>query len=444
MPGIISELLCEVPLPRVVPVRQEFERTRVDDVAAVTSEQIRSSGILDPVKANAAAANRGSPPRVAITAGSRGIAGLPQILRACAEEVRRAGADPFVIPAMGSHGGATAGGQLLVLEGLGVTEASAGAPIVSSVEVVEVGRTDDGLPVLIDRAAAGADAILLVNTVKPHVSYRGRYESGLFKMMAIGLGKQHGAQICHDLGFTRMAQNVEAIARVVLNATPILGGVAIVENAYHETAAIEAIPACGIATREPELLEQAWRLMPRLPVNETDVLVIDRIGKDIAGTGFNTNVVGRYSAPHMSGGPDVHRLVVLGLTSASHGNANGVGIADFTTERLFRAMSFEDTYPNALTSTVPTSAKLPMVLPTDRLAIQAAIRTSNVRDKREVRLVRIRDTLGLDAVLVSENLLPDVAANPRARVAGDPRELAFDEHGTIVALDFGSTGQADA
>ncbi len=444
MPSIISELLSDVPLPQVVPIRQEFERPRVDDVARATREQIRSSGILNPLKTTAAATDRRSPPRVAITAGSRGIAGLPQILRASVEEVRTAGADPFVVPAMGSHGGATAEGQLRVLEGLGVTEASVGAPIVSSVEVVEVGNTDDGLPVLIDRAAAGADAILLVNTVKPHVSYRGRYESGLFKMMAIGLGKQHGAQICHDLGFTRMAENVEAIARVVLSKTGILGGIAIVENAYHETAVIEAIAADRIAEREPELLDEAWRLMPRLPVDEIDVLVIDRIGKEIAGTGFNTNVVGRYSAPHMSGGPKVHRLVVLGLTSASHGNANGVGIADFTTERLFAAMSFEATYPNSLTSTVPTSAKLPMVLPTDRLAIQAAVRTSNVRDKRKVRLVRIRDTLALDAILVSENLLPDVAATPRTHVAGDPRKLAFDEHGTIVALDVGGTRQADA
>ena len=431
MHSIISGLLCDVPLPRVVPVRQEFERPRVDDVARATREQIRSSGILDPLSTRAHAGG-GRVPRVAITAGSRGIAGLPEMLRACVEEVRGAGADPFVVPAMGSHGGATAEGQLQVLKGLGVTEASVGASIVSSVEVVEVGRTDEGLPVLIDRAAAEAQAILLVNTVKPHVSYRGRYESGLFKMMAIGLGKQHGAQICHDLGFTRMAENVEAIAQVVLRTTAILGGIAIVENAFHETAMIEAIPASCIADREPQLLEEAWRLMPRLPVDEMDVLVIDRMGKDIAGTGFNTNVVGRYSTPHMSGGPYVHRLVVLGLTSASHGNANGIGIADFTTERLSRAMSFEATYPNALTSTVPTSAKLPMVLPTDRLAIQAAVRTSNVRDKHDVRLVRIRDTLALDTVLVSENLLPQVGAHSSAHVTGDPRELAFDEQGAIL------------
>jgi hypothetical protein len=251
-------------------------------------------------------------------------------------------------------------------------------------------------------------------------------------MLAIGLGKQRGAQTCHDLGFGRMAHNVESIARVVLDTGRILGAVAILENAYHETARIEALPAQEIANREPDLLEEARRLMPRLYIEAIDVLVIDRIGKDISGTGFDTNVVGRYHTPYASGGPEVTRLVILDLTDVSHGNANGVGIGDFTTERLFRKMSFENTYPNSLTSTVPISVKIPMVLPTDRLAIQAGIRTCNVADKRSIRLVRIRDTQSVGSISVSENLTSEVNAHGRMRITGAPQPLRFDPAGTLL------------
>ncbi len=423
MTGVIEQLLSQVPIPNVVPVRQEFDRPRVEDVTKEVVEQLRRSGILSGL---------GTGARVAVTAGSRGIANLPEIVAAAVGEIRRSGAVPFIIPAMGSHGGATAEGQRAMLEGLGITEASVGAPVESSMEVIEIGRTADGLPVAIDRNAAAADAVLILNRVKPHVAYRGRYESGLLKMLAIGLGKQRGAQTCHDLGFGRMADNVEAIARVVLASGRILGAVAILENAYHETARIETMPAQDIPDREPELLDEARRLMPRLYIDTIDVLVIDRIGKDISGTGFDTNVVGRYHTPYASGGPDVTRLVILDLTDVSHGNANGVGIGDFTTERLFRKMSFENTYPNSLTSTVPISVKLPMVLPNDRLAIQAGIRTCNVADKRSVRLVRIRDTQSVGSISVSENLAPAVNAHDRMRVTGASGPLRFDSAGALL------------
>ncbi len=423
MPTVIEQLLSEVPIPSVIPVRQEFDRPRVDDVAKEVVEQLRRSGILKSVGVGA---------RVALTAGSRGIANLCEIVAAAVGEIRATGALPFIVPAMGSHGGATAEGQRSMLEGLGITEPSVGAPIESSMEVVEIGRTADGLPVAIDRNAAAADAVLVLNRVKPHVAYRGRYESGLLKMMAIGLGKQRGAQTCHDLGFGRMAHHVESIARVVLESGRILGAVAILENAFHETARIEALPATEIPDREPVLLEEARRLMPRLFIDTIDVLVIDRIGKDISGTGFDTNVAGRYHTPYASGGPDVTRLVILDLTDVSHGNANGIGIADFTTDRLFRKMSFENTYPNSLTSTVPTSVKLPMVLPNDRLAIQAGIRTCNVADKRGVRLVRILDTQSVASIHVSESLAPDVHAHARMHITGAADPLRFDPHGALL------------
>jgi len=418
----ISRILDPVPLPRVVPVTMSFERPRVTDVEAAVRQAIDRAGIAAAVAPGA---------RIAVTAGSRGIANHSLVIATAVRALRAAGADPFVVPAMGSHGGATADGQRALLEGMGITEASVGAPIESSMEVVRIGTTPDGLPVNMDRLASQADGILLVNRVKPHVGFRGRYESGLFKMMAIGLGKQHGAGLCHDLGFGQMARNVESIATVVLREAPVIGAIATVENAYHETALVEALRPEEIAGREPELLEEARRLLPVLPFDPVDVLVIDRIGKDISGTGFDTNVIGRFHTPYASGGPEVTRLVILDLTEVSHGNANGVGIADFTTRRLYEKMSFEDTYPNSLTSTVPISVKLPMVLDTDRLAIKAAVRTCNIRDKSAVRLVRIRDTLSMTEFEISESLVPEASRMPAIAVAGDPRVLEFDEDGNL-------------
>jgi hypothetical protein len=422
MADIIHSLLDAVPLPKLATVEQQFQRPTVSDVSVAVEEALQTRGVLAAVGPGA---------RIAVTAGSRGIVAQAEILAAAVHALTRSGAKPFIIPAMGSHGGATAEGQRAMLEGMGVTEASTGAPIESSMEVRRIGTTPSGLPVNIDQRAAEADGILLANRVKPHVSFRGPYESGLFKMMAIGLGKQAGAQICHDLGFGEMAKNIQEIARVVLDSGRVIGGIAILENAYHETARIEALAPEAIARREPALLEESRRLLPQLYIENIDVLVIDRIGKDISGTGFDTNVVGRYHTPYASGGPDVKRLVILDLTDVSHGNANGVGIGDFTTERLFRKLSFTDTYPNSLTSTVPTSVKIPMVLASDRLAIQAGVRTCNAADKTEARVIHIRDTLNVSTIQVSESLLPEVRAHDSMRATGDPEPLAFDAAGNL-------------
>ena len=419
----IERILAGIPLPRLVSVELKFDRPTVGDVRATTAAELSGSGILDSVGPGA---------RIALTAGSRGIVNYADIIAEAVLALRTRGARPFLVPAMGSHGGATAEGQRALLEGMGITEATVGAPIESSMEVTQVGVTDDGLPVNIDRTAAAADGILLINRIKPHVGFRGKYESGLFKMMAIGLGKQHGAGLCHDLGFGKMGENVEKIARVVLGTGKIIGGVATTENAYHETARVEVLRPEAIADREPELLEEAKALLPVLPIDPVDVLVIDRIGKDVSGTGFDTNVVGRYHTPYASGGPSVTRLVILDLTEASHGNANGIGIADFTTERLYEKMSFVDTYPNSLTSTVPISVKLPMVLPSDRLAIQAGIRTCNIRSKEHVRLVRIRDTLSMSSILVSENLVEEARKIRGATVSSEAEALRFDESGNLA------------
>jgi hypothetical protein len=313
-----------------------------------------------------------------------------------------------------------------MLAGMGITEETVGAPIRSSMETVEIGVSSNGFPVHLDRFAAEADGIVVVKRIKPHVAFRGPCESGLMKMIVIGMGKQKGADTCHELGFGTMAENLQSMGRVTLAKANILCGVALLENAYHETARVEVIARDEIPVREPALLEAAWRLYPQIYFEQLDVLIIDEIGKDISGTGFDTNVVGRYHTPYVSGGPSITRIAVLDITNRSHGNANGLGILDFTTRRAFDKFSFENTYPNSLTSTVPTSVKIPMVLKNDRQAIQAAIKTCNILDKTRVRLARIKNTVALDEIAVSENLLPEVETNSNLKAPGAPYHLAID------------------
>jgi hypothetical protein len=418
----IDRLLDPIPVPRLVKVRQSFERPQVADVAGELVAKLRAGGTLARVK-------KGD--RVAITAGSRGITGLPLVLKTIASEIRAAGGEPFLFPAMGSHGGATAEGQRDMLAGMGITEETVGAPIRASMETVEIGVSSNGFPVHLDRFAAEADGIVVVNRIKPHVAFRGPCESGLMKMIVIGMGKQKGADTCHELGFGTMAENLQTMGRVTLAKAKVLCGVALLENAYHETARVEVLSGDEIPVREPALLEEAWRLYPRLYFDRLDVLIIDEIGKDISGTGFDTNVVGRYHTPYVSGGPTITRIACLDITARSHGNANGLGILDFTTRRAFDKFDFDNTYPNSLTSTVPTSVKIPMVLKSDRQAIQAAIKTCNILKKAEVRLARIRNTVALDEIAVSENLLAEVRANARLAVAGEPFALGFDANGNL-------------
>jgi hypothetical protein len=420
----IDALLDPVPIPRFVRVRQRFERPVLPDAEGELLARLRQRGVLEPVRPGW---------RVAIAVGSRGIANQPRLVRALARELRRLGAEPFLVPAMGSHGGATAAGQRELLERMGFTAELIGAPILSDMAVEEIGTAEGGLPVYIDRLAAQADGVVLVNRVKPHTSFRGPAESGLLKMAAIGLGKQKGADICHDLGFGAMAANVRAIARVVLARAGILFGVALVENAFHETCRIEVLGPREIEEREPALLEEARRLAPRLHFRSLEVLVIDEIGKEISGTGLDTNVVGRYhTAFGGESGLDVRRIVVLDLTPGSRGNGNGLGIADFTTRRVFEKLDFEQTYPNSLTTTVPASVKIPMVLKNDRQAVQAAVKTCNLRRKEEARIVRIRNTLRLEEIEAAVTLLAEMRENPLLTVLGEPYPLPFDSRGNLA------------
>lgn len=421
----IQAILKGIPLPRLVAIETTFERPVLADVGQAFLEKLRASRVLERIRPGM---------KLAVGAGSRGITNLPLVTRLLIEELKQAGAEPFIFPAMGSHGGATPAGQRAVLERMGFTEKSMGAPIRATMDVVQVGSTPDGLPAYVDAIAAQADGIIVVNRIKPHTTFRGKIESGLVKMIVIGVGKQKGAETCHNLGYGRMEQNLLALGRTTLATGKILFGVGLIENAYHETSRVEVIPAAEILAREPLLLSEARALMPTVPISPLDVLIIDEVGKNISGTGFDPNVVGRYPTPDVAVSPRdprITRIAILDITAVSDGNGTGLGIADFTTERVFRKFNFIETYCNLLTSTTAAAGKIPMVLRSDRQAIQAAIKTCLIGDPRQVRLGRIKNTLSVDHMLVSENLVETAQTNPRMKVVGRAADMAFDADGNL-------------
>ena len=420
--SFIDDTLSTVPIPKFVKVRQKFARPRVDDPAQVLISQLSSGHCLDSVKPGMS---------VAITAGSRGIVNYPLLIRTLADEVKKHGGKPFIFPAMGSHGGATAEGQRAMLAGLGISEETMGCPVRATMETVQIGTSANGRPVYIDKYAHEADGIIVINRVKPHTGFRGRVESGICKMCTIGMGKQKGAAFCHAEGFDHMAENIPAIAAVTLAKENILCGVALIENAYHETAQIAVMRKDEILEKEPALLKRAWDLMAKIRIPEFEVLVMDEIGKNISGTGFDTNVVGRYNSDCASGGPKIRRAAALDITEASHGNGNGLGMLDMTTMRAYKKFDMEQTYPNCITSTTPVTVKIPMVLKNDRQVFQCCIKTCNVLDCSKVRIIHIKNTLSLNEIEVSESLVPEVQADPDMEILSTPYELSFDAEGNL-------------
>jgi hypothetical protein len=423
--GIFDALLADIEIPRFARVRQELISDHVEDVVEGVRHALTRPGTLDRVHQGDC---------VCVAVGSREIANLAPIVRALCDELKRVGAQPFIIPAMGSHAGSIAEGQKEILAGYGVTEEAMGVSVLASMRTVQVGQTPSGLDVHLDAHAAGADFIVPVGRVKPHTDFRGPVESGMCKMLAIGMGKQHGAYICHKLGFSCMAENVQAFARVILSAKPNAFALGLIENAHHQTYRISAVPGKRILEEEPALLEEAKRVLGRIPFPKADVLFVDRIGKDISGAGMDPNVTGRSPILGVSA-PFFQRIAVLDLTDKSHGNFGGLGSADVTTDRVYRKIDFEQTYPNGLTAADPLAVKLPVVMPSDRLAMKFALRTAtDVDPERGPRIVWIRDTLSLSEFLVSEALLPDAAAAPGVTVLTEPMAVRFDEAGNVLGL----------
>jgi hypothetical protein len=423
--SVITELLDGIALPMMVRVRQEFPALRVPSVAAALRDQMRKPEIAQRVKPGM---------RIAVGVGSRGMTEIALIVRVTVEELKRLGAEPFIVPAMGSHGGATAEGQRQVLASLGVTDDSAGCPIISDMDVVEVGVLENGLAVLVDKHAYQADGIVVINRIKAHNAFSGSNESGLVKMITIGLGKQKGADAAHVLGFGRMAELSVEMAKLKLARLPILFGVATVENAYDRVARIAAIPAEQIVDTERKLLAESKTLMPRLSLQPFDILVVDQLGKEFSGGGMDPYITGRAPTPFLDPGPSATRVVVLDVTDRSHGNCCGVGMADITTRRLFNKMDLEYTYANVLTSTVTASARVGLIMDSDRLAIQAAMKTCNVPDSSKSRMVRIANTLHVAEMQISECMLEEALHHPSITLVGEPQPWPFDAVGNLLNL----------
>ena len=411
-------------LPKMIRVRQRFPRPRVSDIPARVAETLAASGHRI----------RGGD-TVAVGAGSRGIANIDVVVGATVRYLRDLGARPFVFPAMGSHGGGTADGQLAVLAKYGITEATMGCPVRATMEVVQVGEAL-GLPVWCDRYAAEADWIGLVNRVKPHTDFKGGIESGLFKMMTIGLGKYQGAIQYHRANIHHGYETViTSVGREMLAKARIGFGVGIVENGYDETGHIEAFGAGELEAGERRLLKDAREWMARLPFSPIDVLIVEEMGKNISGAGMDTNVIGRPSNPHepFPADPKILWIVALDLTDDSYGNATGIGNADFTTRRLVDKIDMKPTLINCITACSPNGAKIPPTYDTDREAIETALSCIGLTPPERARVIRIKNTLMLGEIEVSEAFMAQVAERPDLTPIGDGTPLAFDVAGRLVS-----------
>ncbi len=409
--------------PSLFRVAQQFDRQVVENIEAEVRGQLARLGLPNRIAAGQS---------VAITAGSRGIANIDRIIRAAVEVLRQCGAEPFIVPAMGSHGGATAEGQRAVLQSYGITESTCGCPVRSTMETDMVCRTRVGVPVYFDRYARQADHVLVCNRIKPHTKFHGKIESGLVKMMLIGLGKHRGAATYHAaFQDHRFDVIVPGVAEEVIRRCRIVAGLGIVENAYDETALIEAIAPQQIVAREAELLRMARRWLPHLPFREVDILILDEIGKDISGAGMDTNVVGRKEDCPAGEQPRVKRIVARDLTEASHGNATGVGIADFCLRRLADKMDRYHTWINGVTASHLDAVKLPPVLDTDRQALNWAMQTVGLVAPEDVRLVWIRNTLDLREVECSSAYLAETDRRDDLTRLTDQRPMPLDADGML-------------
>ena len=425
--GTVSRLLKDVPLPRMFHAAQKFPDRHIEreDIEKAIFSEIDRAGMGERILPGK---------RIAVTAGSRGIRNVDEITRSVVAYVKSRGAIPFIVPAMGSHGGATAEGQKELLAGYGITEEKMGCEIRSSMETVFLGLSELGKPVYMDKNAYESDGVILSCRLKPHNAFRGPVESGPCKMMTVGLGKQKGAEQVHSDGMDIIAKNIPTMARVTLGTGKILFAIPCLENAYDQTLMFEAIPAEKILEREPELLKIAFRNMPSILVGSGDVLIVDRIGKNFSGTGVDPNITGTFSTPYASGGVQVQRTCFLDLTPESHGNTLGVGLASAITKRIYDQMDTNAMYTNCMTSTVIKSAMIPPILWNDKEAIQFCIRTCNRVDAKNPKVIRIPNSLHIGQIMLSEAYLADVQAGkwPGLTALSEPRELAFDEQGNLT------------
>ena len=406
---ILTEEARSIALPRMHRVRQTFVAPQLADAAVAVAGELARPAIRSLVRPGA---------RVAVAVGSRGIRNIDRIARSVVDGLKALGASPFIVPAMGSHGGASAEGQRELLARYGVSEEALGVPVVSSMATTVIAETAGGVPIHFSSDALAADLVVPLARVKPHTDFRGRVESGLCKMLAIGLAKHAGCSRLHREGFPKFGVLLPEVASRVLERTKVGFGIAIVENAYDETARIEAVPAADFLRRDAELLIEAKRLMARILLPAFDVLVVQQIGKDISGAGMDPNIMGRTVKGPLEGydGPGIKRIIVLGLTEATHGNAIGIGAADFTLDAVVAGIDREATYANSIAAGYPEAGRIPIALADEAEATRAALGCTPGVDLARPRVVRIRNTLDLRTIEVSEALLEDVRREPRLAI----------------------------
>ena len=410
-------------MPKMAAVLQRFDDAHISDVEKAVREQLTRPEI---------AARVHSGMRIAIGAGSRGITNIGITVRTTVQAIRELGAKPFVFPAMGSHGGATPEGQQAVLAGYDITEEDVGAPIRATMDTILIGEMKDGTPVHMDRYAHEADGVVLINRIKPHTSFRGPIESGVVKMIVIGMGKIQGATHMHAHGMDLFPELLPRVAAFLMERTSILFGIGVVENAYDRTAIVEALLPDALVEREVELQTKAKSLMGRLYFSDIDILLIDQMGKEISGAGFDPNITGRnHRGVTGFDDPKVQKIVVLDLTKMTNGNATGLGLADVITRKLYDAIDYPSTYGNVITSAYLDGALIPIAMPTDQQAVQLAIKTLVRVKQGQARIVRIRDTLSIDKISVSEPMLTEVKQHPDMSIIGEPAPFDFAPDGTL-------------
>ena len=417
------EGMDQIHLPRMMRVRQVFDAAHIEDPISVLLGELNSSG-------PAPEEIRGK--RIAIAVGSRGIPHLDEMVRAIITWLKAREGKPFIVPAMGSHGNASAEGQRELLAGYGITETRMGVPILSSMEVVRLGTLDDGTPVYCDRFASEADGLVILNKIKPHTDFKGELESGLAKMMAIGLGNHKGASMFHMMGMDTFPERLPKVAEVFLNTLPILFGVGVVQNAYDELCNLEVVPPDRLMEREAALLKVAKNRMGKFLFDHIDVLIVDEIGKNISGAGLDPNVIGRNFSRNIHGVLDVQKLFIRGLTEETHRIGIGISLSDVTTRRCLNQIDFEAVWANAITATVIQAGAIPMYMENDRDALLLAIRTCNNIDFDRARVVRIKNTLELHEIEVSEAFRDEFANRKDLQILGDSYELPFDAEGFLI------------
>ncbi|PHI30320.1 nickel pincer cofactor-dependent isomerase, group 22 [Budvicia aquatica] len=427
--SFIDKLLQDIPLPNMIKVRQHFASpNEIIDIKSVVKQELNKPEIKATIKPGMT---------IAVGIGSRGIAEIPRIAQAVIAELKALGAIPFAVPAMGSHGGATAEGQRHVLENLGMTEEILGCEIRASMETVKLGELENGLPILMDKNAMQADGIIAINRIKAHNAFTAPIESGIIKMITIGFGKQDGADSCHTHGFGNMAKNIVDMARIKVKKTPFLFGIGTVENAYDKVVKIEAIAADRLEERETALLAESKSYFPKILFDNVDIAVIDLMGKIYSGGGMDGHVMGRAPTPFVEPIATIRpdRIAVLDLHEQSGGNATGMGWADYCTQRLYNKIDLPETYPNVITSRLARDGFIPVIMPSDKQAIQVAIKTCIILDGRtEARIVRMANTLHIGEIYISENMLDDARANNNIEILTEPSQFIFDEENNFTDI----------